>query len=72
MAAESVTRGEPLVHVAVPLLVLGLPMTRMVSPAAATAAAEERVFLRNAKVLPLLASEPLLRSTNLLAICITF
>ena len=38
-AAESVTPFEFFVHVAVPELVDGLPITRMVSPAAATAAA---------------------------------
>ncbi len=71
MAAASVTRDELLVQVAVDELEDGLPMTRTVSPAAATAAAEESVFFRRAKVEPLFASLPLFRSTYFVAICVS-
>ncbi len=70
MAAASVTRDELLVQVAVLEEVLAFPATRIVSPAAATATADESVFLRKAKVEPLFASLPLMRSTYFVAISV--
>jgi hypothetical protein len=61
--ADSVTSDEPLVQVAVPELVEALPITRTVSPAAASAAALTKVLTRWAKLAPVSESLPLLKST---------
>jgi hypothetical protein len=57
--ADRVTNAEPLVQVAVPLLVVeALPIVRTVSPAVRRLAALAKVFNLSAKETPVLLSEP--------------